>query len=124
MQNLNTFFGIFIVIALLCGFAGANFALSMGNISFFFLKAKQGSAFGINGGLGNLGVSVMQLVALLVIFVLVFAFFGVNGVPQADGLVMLLANAAWIWVLLLAIATIAAWLGMNDIASLRALIAD
>lgn len=116
VQNPNTPFGIFIVIALLCGFAGANFASSMGNISFFFPKAKQGSALGINGGLGNLGVSVMQLVAPLVIFVPVFAFLGVNGVPQADGSVMSLANAAWIWVPLLAIATIAAWSGMNDIA--------
>ncbi len=50
----------------------------------------------------------MQLVAPLVIFVPVFAFLGVNGVPQADGSVMSLANAAWIWVPLLAIATIAA----------------
>ena len=50
VQNPNTPFGIFIVIALLCGFAGANFASSMGNISFFFPKAKQGSALGINGG--------------------------------------------------------------------------
>lgn len=124
VQNPNTPFGIFIVIALLCGFAGANFASSMGNISFFFPKAKQGSALGINGGLGNLGVSVMQLVAPLVIFIPVFAFLGVNGVPQADGSVMSLANAAWIWVPLLAIATIAAWSGMNDIASSRASIAD
>lgn len=37
---------------------------------------------------------------------------------------MSLANAAWIWVPLLAIATIAAWSGMNDIASSRASIAD
>ncbi|MCI0125196.1 hypothetical protein K5830_24390, partial [Salmonella enterica] len=35
---------------------------------FFFPKARQGSALGINGGLGNLGVSVMQLIAPLVIF--------------------------------------------------------
>ncbi len=62
----------------------------------------------------------MQLVAPLVIFVPVLAFLGVNGVPQADGSVMSLANAAWIWVPLLAIATIAAWSGMNDIASSRA----
>jgi hypothetical protein len=38
---------------LIFGFAGANFASSMGNISFFFPKAKQGSALGINGGLGT-----------------------------------------------------------------------
>jgi NNP family nitrate/nitrite transporter-like MFS transporter len=80
------------VIALLCGFAGANFASSMGNISFFFPKAKQGSALGINGGLGNLGVSVMQLVAPLVIFLPMFTFLGVDGVPQDDGSTMWLAT--------------------------------
>lgn len=47
VQNPNTPFGIFIVIALLCGFAGANFASSMGNISFFFPKAKQGALLGL-----------------------------------------------------------------------------
>ncbi|PBO34231.1 nitrate/nitrite transporter, partial [Salmonella enterica] len=56
VQNPATPFGVFMLIALLCGFAGANFASSMGNISFFFPKARQGSALGINGGLGNLGV--------------------------------------------------------------------
>ncbi|MFX4315430.1 MFS transporter, partial [Enterobacter sp. 63] len=85
VQNTATPYWIFIVIALLCGFAGANFASSMGNISFFFPKAKQGSALGINGGLGNLGVSVMQLVAPLVIFLPMYTFLGVNGVPQDDG---------------------------------------
>lgn len=74
VQNPATPFGVFMLIALLCGFAGANFASSMGNISFFFPKARQGSALGINGGLGNLGVSVMQLIAPLVIFLPIFTF--------------------------------------------------
>lgn len=78
VQNTATPFGVFIVIALMCGFAGANFASSMGNISFFFPKAKQGSALGVNGGLGNLGVSVMQLIAPLVIFLPIFTFLGVG----------------------------------------------
>lgn len=80
VQNPATPFGVFMLIALLCGFAGANFASSMGNISFFFPKARQGSALGINGGLGNLGVSVMQLIAPLVIFLPIFTFLGVRGV--------------------------------------------
>lgn len=124
VQNTTTPFEVFIIIALLCGFAGANFASSMGNISFFFPKAKQGSALGVNGGLGNLGVSVMQLVAPLVIFLPLFAFLGVQGVPQPDGSLLSLANAAWIWVPLLAIATLAAWFGTNDIASSKASIAS
>ncbi|HFF8808976.1 hypothetical protein ABEK74_00535 [Klebsiella pneumoniae] len=76
IQNITTPFWVFIIIALLCGFAGANFASSMGNISFFFPKAKQGSALGVNGGLGNLGVSVMQMVAPAVIFLPLFTFLG------------------------------------------------
>ncbi|MBM5569864.1 hypothetical protein ELE31_27105, partial [Klebsiella quasipneumoniae] len=86
-------FWVFIIIALLCGFAGANFASSMGNISFFFPKAKQGSALGVNGGLGNLGVSVMQMVAPAVIFLPLFTFLGVHGVTQPDGSTITLSNA-------------------------------
>ncbi|MEY6376380.1 NarK family nitrate/nitrite MFS transporter [Salmonella enterica subsp. enterica serovar Corvallis] len=120
VQNPATPFGVFMLIALLCGFAGANFASSMGNISFFFPKARQGSALGINGGLGNLGVSVMQLIAPLVIFLPIFTFLGVRGVPQPDGSLLALTNAAWIWVPLLAVATLAAWFGMKDIGSSKA----
>ncbi|EBX2840376.1 nitrate/nitrite transporter [Salmonella enterica subsp. enterica serovar Leeuwarden] len=120
VQNPATPFGVFMLIALLCGFAGANFASSMGNISFFFPKARQGSALGINGGLGNLGVSVMQLIAPLVIFLPIFTFLGVRGVPQPDGSLLALTNAAWNWVPLLAVATLAAWFGMNDIGSSKA----
>ena len=124
IQNIATPFWVFIVIALLCGFAGANFASSMGNISFFFPKAKQGSALGINGGLGNLGVSVMQMVAPAVIFLPLFTFLGVHGVTQPDGSTIALSNAALIWVPLLLFATAAAWFGMNDIASSKASIRD
>lgn len=124
VQNPATPFGVFMLIALLCGFAGANFASSMGNISFFFPKARQGSALGINGGLGNLGVSVMQLLAPLVIFLPIFTFLGVRGVPQPDGSLLALTNAAWIWVPLLAVATLAAWFGMNDIGSSKVSVAS
>jgi len=120
IQNPDTPFSIFVIIALLCGFAGANFASSMANISFFFPKAKQGGALGINGGLGNLGVSVMQLIAPLAISLSMFAVFGGIGVDQPDGTKLYLENAAWIWVLPLAICTIAAWFGMNDLATVKA----
>ncbi|WP_395153595.1 nitrate/nitrite transporter NarU [Klebsiella pneumoniae] len=124
IQNITTPFWVFIIIALLCGFAGANFASSMGNISFFFPKAKQGSALGVNGGLGNLGVSVMQMVAPAVIFLPLFTFLGVHGVTQPDGSTITLSNAALVWVALLLLATVAAWFGMNDIAGSKASIRD
>lgn len=124
VQNPATPFWMFIIIALLCGFAGANFASSMGNISFFYPKAKQGSALGVNGGLGNLGVSVMQLLSPVVIFLPIFTFLGVRAVDQGDGSTLWLGNSPLIWVPLLLAATVAAWFGMNDIAGSKTAIRD
>lgn len=120
VQDTGTPFSTFMIISLLCGFAGANFASSMANISFFFPKARQGGALGINGGLGNMGVSVMQLAAPLVITVSMFAVFGGQGVQQGDGTMLFLENAAWIWGPFLAVFTLAAWFGMNDLSASKA----
>jgi NNP family nitrate/nitrite transporter-like MFS transporter len=120
VQDTSTAYGVFVIISLLCGFAGANFASSMANISFFFPKARQGGALGLNGGLGNLGVSVMQLVAPLAISIAMFGVFGGTGQVQPDGSQLWLENAAWIWVPFLLIATLAAWFGMNDLAASKA----
>lgn len=114
VQNPQTPYSIFVTISLMCGFAGANFASSMANISFFFPKSRQGSALGINGGLGNLGVSVMQLLVPVVIFLPILGFSG-NGVVQPDGHQIWLHHAAWMWVPFLVIAATAAWFGMNDL---------
>src|SRR3546814_125161 len=69
VQNPDTPYVIFLVLALLCGFGGGNFASSMSNISFFFPRAQKGNALALNAGLGNLGVSVMQFAVPLVITV-------------------------------------------------------
>lgn len=87
-------------------------------------KQKQGGALGLNGGLGNMGVSVMQLVAPLVVSLSIFAVFGSQGVKQPDGTELYLANASWVWVPFLAIFTIAAWFGMNDLATSKASIKE
>jgi len=119
VQNPDTPYLLFMILALLCGLGGGNFASSMANISFFFPKNEQGNALGLNAGLGNVGVSVMQFVIPLTITFSVFGFLG--GEPQiaADGSEVWLQNAGFIWVPFLIIATIAAWIGMNDIASAR-----
>ena len=124
VQDTSTPFSVFVMISLLCGFAGANFASSMANISFFFPKAKQGGALGINGGLGNMGVSVMQLIAPLAISVSIFAAFGGGGVEQADGSSLYLQNAAWIWVPFLVVFTLAAWFFMNDLSASKASLSE
>ena len=66
LQNPNTTFLTFILLAALSGIGGGAFASSMSNISFFFPKRMQGLALGLNAGLGNAGVTTMQVLVPLV----------------------------------------------------------
>src|SRR5690606_1554846 len=115
---------IMLILALLCGLGGGNFSSSMANISFFFPKSEKGKAMGLNAGLGNLGVSLMQFLVPLVITFGVFGALG--GAPRqtATGQSLWLQNAGFIWVPFIIIATLAAWFGMNDIASAKSSFAD
>lgn len=124
VQDTGTPYSVFVIIALMCGFGGGNFASSMSNISFFYPKSQQGTALGLNAGLGNLGVSTMQF---LVPLVMGFALFGaLGGAPQttADGQEIWLQNAGFIWVPLITLVMFAAWFGMNDLSSARASFSD
>jgi len=124
VQNPETPYLIFVALALLCGLGGGNFASSMANISFFFPRAEKGNALALNAGLGNLGVSVMQFAIPLAITGAVFGALG--GAPQelSDGGRLWLQNAGFIWVPFVLLATIAAWLGMNDIADAKSSFAE
>ncbi|MEY9872227.1 NNP family nitrate/nitrite transporter-like MFS transporter [Streptacidiphilus sp. MAP12-33] len=115
VQHPSTPYGVMVVIAALCGIGGANFSSSMANIGFFYPKQVKGSANGINGGLGNLGVSVVQLLAPLVITA------GILGAPaggpqhKKGGGDVWLQNSAFLWIPLLVIMALLAWFLMNDL---------
>lgn len=127
VQDPGTPYIVFLILALLCGFGGGNFASSMGNISFFYPKAEKGNALALNAGLGNLGVSVMQFLVPIIITSGVFGWIG--GDPQVatvDGAEtqLWLQNAGFIWVPFIVISAFAAWFGMNDISSAKASFAE
>ncbi|PWI18084.1 MFS transporter [Streptomyces sp. Act143] len=63
----GTSFNTFLLVGLLAGIGGGNFASSMTNINAFFPLRKKGWALGLNAGGGNIGVPVIQLIALAVI---------------------------------------------------------
>ncbi|MFF3504859.1 nitrate/nitrite transporter [Streptomyces sp. NPDC003247] len=63
----GTSFGTFLLVGLLAGIGGGNFASSMTNINAFFPLRKKGWALGLNAGGGNIGVPVIQLVTLAII---------------------------------------------------------
>lgn len=127
VQNPSTPYEIFILLAVLCGLGGGNFASSMANISFFYPKAQKGTALGLNAGLGNLGVSIVQFVVPLVITAGVFGALG--GEPQTvtkagQSSSIWLQNAGFIWVPFILLSAIGAWFGMNDLAEAKASFAD
>ena len=122
-----TGYSTFVVLALLCGFGGGNFASSMANVNFFFPRVQKGTALGLNAGLGNLGVSLVQFVVPLAITAGVFGALG--GEPQnwirgAEVRQIWLQNAGFIWVPFIAVCTIAAWFWMDDLATARASLSE
>ena len=123
VQDIGTTYPTMLVLALLCGLGGGNFASSMANISFFYPKAQKGYALGMNAGLGNLGVSVVQFIVPLVITAGVFGALGGDPQTWTKGVQvkqLWLQNAGFVWVPLIALTTVIAWFGMNDIASAKA----
>ncbi len=118
LQDHTTPFYIFIILASLSGVGGGAFASSMSNISFFFPKKMQGLALGLNAGLGNLGVSLMQFLIPWVITLGVFGAAGgspydfMNGEVEAQ---MWPQNAGLVWVPILATFVVLAFLFMNNL---------
>ena len=127
VQNTETPYMLMAVLALLCGFGGGNFASSMANISFFYPQSQKGTALGLNAGLGNLGVSTVQFVVPLVIAMSIFGSWGGESQEWIKAGVtknLWLQNAGFIWVPFILATSIAAWFGMNDIASAKASLAE
>ncbi len=124
VQNPNTPYLIFLVLALLCGLGGGNFASSMANISYFYPKKEKGNALAINAGLGNLGVSFMQFLVPIVVTMSLFGALGGQAQTAADGTQYWMQNAGFVWIPLILAGSLLAWFGMNDILSARASFAD
>lgn len=127
VQDNQTPYPTMLILALLCGLGGGNFSSSMANISFFFPKERKGSALGVNAGLGNLGVSVVQFLSPLVVTAGIFGIFGGDAqtiVKNGQTLQVWTQNAAFIWVPWIVLCSLAAWFGMNDLAEAKASFAD
>lgn len=126
LMNPETPFWVFQSLALLSGIGGGNFACSMSNISSFFPKKQQGYALGMNAGLGNFGVTTMQILVPLVMTVGIFG--AIAGDPMqlesASGTLIgrieagtdtWIQNAGFVWLLFLIPLAFAGWFGMNNL---------
>jgi len=126
LQDKTTPLWVFQFWAFLSGIGGGNFACSMSNISGFFPKRLQGTALGLNAGLGNFGVTTMQVLIPLVMTVGLFG--AIAGAPMTllkdsgwilgkitSGTPTFIQNAGFVWAAILVPLVIAAWFGMNNL---------
>jgi NNP family nitrate/nitrite transporter-like MFS transporter len=115
LQDINTPYLTFAIFATLSGFGGGNFASSMSNISYFFPKKVQGTSLGLNAGIGNLGVGVMQKAIPWAVGIFLFSAVAKDGSIVSGTALSGIQNAGWLWVPFLLLATIAAFFGMNNV---------
>ena len=116
----------FQLMALWSGVGGGNFASSMSNISTFFPKRLQGTALGLNAGLGNFGVTTMQIVIPLVMTMSLFGGIGGDAMVLVKdsgwilgkilaGTPTWIQNAGFAWLLSLIPLSVLAYFGMNNL---------
>ncbi|MFC7409814.1 MFS transporter [Hydrogenophaga atypica] len=116
----------FQLMALWSGVGGGNFASSMSNISTFFPKRLQGTALGLNAGLGNFGVTTMQIVIPLVMTMPLLGAMGGESMTLVKdsgwifgkivaGTPTWIQNAGFAWLLSLVPLSILCWFGMNNL---------
>jgi NNP family nitrate/nitrite transporter-like MFS transporter len=126
LQDPSTPFWKFQILAFLSGIGGGNFASSMSNISFFYPKKVQGYALGMNAGLGNFGVTTMQiLIPLCMTFAIVGPLSGdAMELASTSGTIFKripagsdtwLSSAGWVWMFWLIPLAILGWTKMNNI---------
>jgi len=126
LQDKATPLWVFQLCALLSGIGGGNFACSMSNISGFFPKRLQGTALGLNAGLGNFGVTTMQILIPLVMTAGVFG--ALAGEPMTlvkdsgwilgkikAGTPTFIQNGGFVWLLALVPLAFFGFLGMNNL---------
>jgi nitrate/nitrite transporter NarK len=102
-------FNTLLACATLSGVGGGAFASSISNINFFYPKRLQGTALGFNGGFGNLGVSVSQLIAPVVMS----TAYGKSSIVPS-GIAGWPANAGFFWFPICGFSAFLAYFLMNN----------
>ena len=126
LQSKETPLLTFQILAFLSGIGGGNFACSMSNISTFFPKRLQGTALGLNAGLGNFGVTTMQILIPLAMTMGVFGALGGDPMPLVKdsgwvlgkilaGTETWIQNAGYIWLVFLIPLAFFGFFGMNNL---------
>lgn len=121
IMDPTTPYWVFMVLALTAGFGGGDFSSYMPSTSVFFPKRLQGTALGIQAGIGNFGVSVAQFLTPIMIGVSLYGasqvFTKVN--PKTKEVLgtseIYLQSAAFWYVPILIIIAFVAWFTLRRV---------
>lgn len=119
LQDPSTPYWWLIVLAALTGLGGGAFSGFMPSTSYFFPRSKQGTALGLQAGIGNFGVSIVQFVTPWIIG---FALFGsllgtsqTRTTPTGATSDVWLQNSAFVWIPFVIVGTILAWIYLRSV---------
>ncbi len=107
-----------LALAFLAGIGGGAFSGFMPSTSYFFPKRMQGTALGLQAGIGNFGVSLVQLLTPWLIGFGMIGFMGtsqqmsVTGKPDRE---VWYQNAAFVWIPLVVLGAVIAWTFLKSV---------
>lgn len=114
VQNPNTSYGVLLALAAACGIGGGSFSGYMPSTGYFFPKRLTGTALGIQAGIGNLGLSIIQLVAPFLMSVSLFGMTWLAPVATEKGVINV-PNVAIFFVPWTIIAAILSFMLLKDV---------
>lgn len=117
VQNPQTPYAVLLLLGALAGLGGAVFSGFMPSTSYFFPRAKQGTALGLQAGIGNFGVSIVQFVTPWIVG---FAIIGgtsqmLTNKDTGATKEVWFQNAGYVWVPFVVVAVILAWVLLRSV---------
>lgn len=124
VQHPGTPYPVLLLLSFATGVGGGAFSGFMASTSYFFPRAKAGTALGIQAGVGNFGVSVVQLLTPWIVSFMLLggAFTSIIGPSQhvveegtGDTSEVWYQNAGYAWASLTVVGVVLAWLLLRSV---------
>lgn len=115
VQDSNTPYWWLLSLAFMCGIGGGSFSGYMPSTGYFFPKRLSGTALGLQAGIGNLGMSIIQLVGPLLMGFSLFGLTWMSPQQTADGASIWVFNAAIFFVPWCIVAAILSFTLLRDV---------
>ncbi|MGO1944692.1 MAG: MFS transporter, partial [Ancrocorticia sp.] len=114
VQDTSTSFGVLMMLSVLCGIGGGTFSGYMPSTGYFFPKRLSGTALALQSGIGNLGMSAIQVVGP---WLMGFGLFGITFLApmRAEDGALWVFNAAIFFVPWAIVAAILAFWLLKDV---------